>query len=382
MRPPLALILLTALVAAACSHLRPYSRPGLAAVGPDQQATAQLRQRVLLIGDAGAPAAGEPVLQALEQWAGLAPQRTTVVFLGDNVYEHGIPAADHPDHRQATQALQAQAEVIRHSGARGLFVPGNHDWGRGGVAGKAAMDRQEGLLRQLLPASGGLWPAQGCPGPVALDLDGLRLIALDTQWWLQREEPPDGHCPCADSAAVLAELDRLLAGAGGRQVLVLAHHPLASHGPHGGFLDWRDHLFPARRLQARLWIPLPVLGSLYPLARRLRPPSQDLGSPAYRAMVAALAGVLAAHRPLVYAAGHDHNLQVLEGGRASAYQLVSGLGSAKKATAVTHAGDTLFAHLHPGFMAVDLLEDGRVLLRVVEPGAAGVVFAHWLAGAD
>jgi hypothetical protein len=372
---------LLALTLAGCSHLSPYSRPGLSPAPTLAPAGDQLRQRVLLIGDAGKPQQGEPVLRVLEQWAGQTPGRTTVVFLGDNVYEKGVLAPEHPGHAQSAGYLQAQLDAVRRSGARAFFVPGNHDWGKGGEGGRAALARQEELVRRELPGSGGLWPAAGCPGPAALDLDGLRLIALDTQWWLQREPVSAAHCPCPDSAAVLAELARLLASAGDRQVLVLAHHPLATHGPHGGFLDWRDHLFPARRLHRRLWVPLPVLGSLYPLTRKLRPSPQDLASPPYRAMRAALRGVLSRHPPLLYAAGHDHNLQVLEGDAASAFYLVSGAGAAVKMTAVTHGDDTLFAHLHPGFMAVDLLRDGRVLLRAVEPGP-GVVFSRWLLGGD
>ncbi|MBI2504672.1 MAG: hypothetical protein HYW07_15740 [Candidatus Latescibacteria bacterium] len=246
---------LAALLAlAGCSHLSPYYRPD--APPARFPADGDLRQRVLLIGDAGMPQKNEPVLQALEQWAGQQPQRTTVVFLGDNVYESGIPEPDQGGYTQALGYLQAP-----------LFL-------------------------------------------------------------------------------------------------------------------WKDHLFPARRLHRRLWLPLPVLGSLYPLVRGLRPPTQDLASPTYRSMSAALRGALARYRPLIYAAGHDHSLQVLEGDAASRYYLISGMGSAKKATAVTHGHDTLFAHLHPGFMAVDLLEDGRMLLQVVEAGSAAVVFAHWLYGAD
>lgn len=367
---------------AGCSHLSPYYRPGLPPVVPALPATEQIRQRVLLIGDAGAPQKDEPVLQALEQWARQKPQRTTVVFLGDNVYENGIPAPDQRSYAQNVGSLQAQINTVNNSGARALFVPGNHDWGKGGEQGRAALARQEALIRQQLPAAGSFLPPAGCPGPAVLDLDGMRLIALDTQWWLQKERVSLDQCACQDSAAVLAELERQLASAGDRKVLVLAHHPLVSHGPHGGFLDWKDHLFPTRRLHPRLWIPLPLLGSLYPLARSLRPPTQELASPAYRSMSAALKGMLSRHCPLIYAAGHDHSLQVLEGDAASSYHLVSGLGSAAKSTAVTHEEDTLFAHLHPGFMAVDLLEDGRVLLRVVEPGVVNVVFALWLNEAD
>ena len=79
--------------------------------------------------------------------------------------------------------------------------------------------------------------------------------------------------------------------------------------------------------------------------------------------------------PLVVASGHEHSLQVLDGGAAATLFLVSGLGSSEKATSVGSGDDTLFAHQHPGFMVLDILES-RALLRVVEPGEGGVVFWH------
>ena len=46
--------------------------------------------------------------------------------------------------------------------------------------------------------------------------------------------------------------------------------------------------------------------------------------------------------------------------------LVSGLGSSTKATGVGHSDDTLFAHEHPGFMALDITAE-QIWLSVVEP---------------
>ena len=80
---------------------------------------------------------------------------------------------------------------------------------------------------------------------------------------------------------------------------------------------------------------------------------------------------------LIYAAGHDHSLQVLKG-RATDYLLVSGAGSNVKLSKVKHGKNTLFAHKHTGFMVIDFLENGKVVLRVVEPANKEVVFHHWL----
>jgi hypothetical protein len=92
---------------------------------------------------------------------------------------------------------------------------------------------------------------------------------------------------------------------------------------------------------------------------------------------------------LIFAAGHDHSLQLIDarvhgvsiGKRRAApakFVVVSGLGSNRKKTAVTHRDDTLFSHLHPGFMAADFMTDGSVYLKVFEPDEPNPVYTHRL----
>ena len=101
--------------------------------------------------------------------------------------------------------------------------------------------------------------------------------------------------------------------AGARHVVVIAHHPLVSGGPHGGYFGWQDHVFPLRNLKSWLWIPLPLIGSAYPIARAEGISSQDIPSRAYTRMRVALDSAFAGAPPLIYAGGHDHTLQVIAG---------------------------------------------------------------------
>jgi hypothetical protein len=334
-----------------------------------------------LIGDAGAPdPAGEPVLKMLGRWASEIPDRTLVVFLGDNVYEHGVPV-DESAKRSALARLDAQVHAVRTSGARGLFIPGNHDW-RSGLEGVV---RQRDYVRSRAKRTD-LLPSPGCPGPVTVGkLAGVRLVVLDTQLWLRASRP--------EKERLASELQRAVAAPASEPVIVVGHHPIATHGSHGGFKDWEDHLLPLGRIESLkptplAVLPLPVLGSLYPLVLELGivRPEQSLDSPAYQEMIGAIAGGLASQPPLIYAAGHDHNLQVLDGrkgrtpddARPADYLLISGFGSSGKGTSVTHKDDTIFSHLHPGFMAVDVYRSGAVLLRVVEPPHDEPVYSIWL----
>ncbi len=282
--PPLLHLAAAALAAAlaGCSHTAPYYRADVAggAAGPALPAE-DLAFRVILIGDAGAPGPREPVLATLKAWARRDPDRTLVAFLGDNVYEDGFLGADRRDEERR---LERQLETLEGlPGPRGLFIPGNHDWAGGSEAGLAALKAQQEYVEARL-SPGSFLPRDGRPGPVKIDLPDsagavLRLVAVDSQWWLH-----EGPKPVADRNGVGAALVRCLTT--DLPVVVLAHHPLESAGNHGGFFDWRDCLFPATRATDAPWawlIPAPLV---YPLGRRFTPlgTGQDIFAPAYRQM--------------------------------------------------------------------------------------------------
>ncbi|HEV2129958.1 MAG TPA: metallophosphoesterase [Longimicrobiaceae bacterium] len=311
----------------------------------------RVEQRVVLIGDAGDPrlvdemgrlVAREPVLTALEQWASELPDRTLVVFLGDNVYSSGLPPEGHP-RRLELARLNAQVRVVQRSGARGLFVPGNHDWYRGAEGVRAQQQVVEAAL-----GPGSFLPVDGSPGPAFLDLAGIRIVALDTYRWLRTHV-----APCDDDApAPSAELDSLrtlVADSPHPHTLVVAHHPLASYGPHRG-VNW------LRRIKNA------VMGD-----------DQDLETPAYRCMRRQFTRVLAGpHRPLAFAGGHDHSLQLMRGDSVADWLLVSGAGSRRRLSGVARGPDTELALQRTGFFVLDVLRDGPVRLRAVTPDAEGV----------
>ena len=338
---------------------------------------------LFLVGDAGKPAPrGEPVLEALTRELARDPSRSLVVFLGDNIYPHGLPPVASPERAKAERRLSAQIAGVRASGARAIFIPGNHDWAGGGAEGGEAVRRQGAFLEERGAPLASLLPVAGCPGPAITDVGPkLRLVLLDTQWWLE-EEPrhPTTGCSAGSEQEVLAALRDALGSAGERNVAVLAHHPLAAGGPHGGQFGWADNVFPLRTVKPWLWIPLPGLGSIYPLARKEGISPQDFSNERNRHMRAALEGVLREHPPLVYASGHEHSLQVLRGGSARNL-LVSGGGILGHTDRAVCLPTSRFALGRAGFMRLDVEGGGRVRLGVLEVDArkgAAERFSAWL----
>jgi hypothetical protein len=341
---------------------------------------------LFLIGDAGAPELppdSEPVLVALRAAAAAAPH-PFIAFLGDNLYPRGLPDSTAPSRPHAARRLAQELGVLQATGVPGLFVPGNHDWDGMAPGGWDAIRRQGRFIAAARGTGAGLLPRDGCPGPAVVDVGRtVRLVALDTQWWLQdgpKPVDPTSSCAADSEREVIAAVRAALRGAGSRNVVIVAHHPPVSGGPHGGHFEWQDHVFPLRHLKSWLWIPLPVLGSAYPIAREHGWTAQDVSGAPYRRLRAALDSALAAQPPLIYAAGHDHALQVIAGTSAR-YVLVSGAGIFGHLDHVATIDSTRFAESASGFMRVEFLDDGRARLGVTVVDSVGrgrEEFALWL----
>ncbi len=351
---------------------------------------------IFLIGDAGSAAYdGEPVLKELAvQSDSLRPVRQYVVFLGDNVYPRGVPPLGHPNRDDAEKKIAAQVLAIRKGSAQGLLIPGNHDWDRQGRDGWNSIRRQDTLVRKFGGKDVRLAPAGGCPGPDVVDLGAnVRIIAMDSEWWVHNDVKPYGEtspCPTRTYDQVADSLAGALRDKGKRHAIVLTHHPLRSGGIHGGTFTLGDHLFPLRNFKRWLWVPLPLLGSIYPFARQMGISNQDVNGRKYREMRLAFERAFSRHPPLVIASGHDHDLEVIRGGSPritnAGYQLVSGAGILGHASVVRKIEGSLFQREAAGFMRLDVTREGRVRLSVttVVPegerakGESAEVFSLWL----
>ena len=372
---------LAALVGLAACAGTPSPQPTPLPALPPQQLVLSL----YLIGDAGAPdPQGEPVLQALSRELRASSTQRVVVFLGDNVYPRGLPSPGQPDRKEAERRLEAQVAVVTGAGVRGYFVPGNHDWARHGKDGWDAIQRQQAFVDSASGGAALLLPEGGCPGPSVVDLGRrVRLILLDTQWWLQhgpKPLDPDSDCPADSEREMVDSLRGALTGAAGRLVVVVAHHPFASGGQHGGHFTWQDHIFPLRAIRPWLWVPLPWIGSLYPAVRREGISSQDMRSTAYQRLIAALRRAFTGAAPALYAAGHDHNLQVIADGPAR-LELVSGGGIYGHYSAAVRIHGTRFARKASGFARLDVPVAGRARLAVLQVDRRGQVrevFSSWV----
>lgn len=371
------------LIACVLAHTACQSGPRLVTPAAPRVDDGLIQASIFLIGDAGAPSPADPVLDALSAELRALSTQATVVFLGDNVYPRGIPGEDDSGRAEAERRLLAQVAVVRGTGARGIFVPGNHDWGKSAADGRQRLLRQQTFIEAQSLPNVALLPRDGCPGPELVRIaPGVAIVVLDTQWWLHphtKPTHPESEC-AADAPGEVATQIRGLVTADNGRVGVVAHHPVVSGGIHGGHFSLLDHLFPLRALDSWLWLPLPLIGSVYPIARASGISNQDLSGGEYRELVDSLRASFADAPMLFYAAGHEHNLQVL---RDSTFGnvLVSGAGYFDHASRTTYLDESRFAAAASGYMRVDVLTDGRVRLGVITvdgEGDVGESFSMWL----
>jgi hypothetical protein len=322
----------------------------------------EIETTLFLIGDAGEtdPRHNSVVLDSMKRQAADVPGRSVIVFLGDNVYPNGVPVDSTLTWPDARRRLASQMDAIP-AGARGIFLPGNHDWAGMGPYGLYSVRLEERMIAAM--ANGRdvrMLPGNGCPGPVAFDAGRLRFIGLDTQWWLHEFIVRDELSKCNTTVGgVTSTLRRLVdEKAPGRVTIVGGHHPLMTGGEHGGYC-----------------------GTTGPF-RRLGGSGQDILSSLNKTMRDSMESAFRTNPPLVYAAGHDHDLQVMKGLPNVQYLLVSGAGSEDKASCAVYLRESYYVSQHrTGFMRIDILKDKGVMLSVFDYSSSGVMgapFSRWL----
>lgn len=317
---------------------------------------AEVESAVFIVGDMGAALwERSPMPRRMErdvEWWSRALGRdsaVSVLFLGDNVYPEGLREPGDVGWAADSAHLETQARILAGPNARarkafGLFVAGNHDWGNmTGAAGEHRIKnqqdfltrrRQQGTLVQLLPPN-------ATTGPGVIDIGRhLRILLIDTAWWLLFADDPEKQ-------RIMERIQAAMRGANGRNVMIAAHHPMRSASSHGGLNEfWK------------------ALGVRW-LLNRSGAALQDLNSLPYRDFLNRLNEVFeVVGPPLLFAGGHDHALQVLRGVKEKEppYMIVSGAGS--KSSDVGHTEGMLYRSREPGFMKLLMLKDGGVLLFV------------------
>ncbi len=315
----------------------------------------EIEKRMIVFGDAGEinPAQHFLIQKAQDL---LLKDKTVAFFVGDNIYPDGMALED-KEKEKTENILKSQFEDFRKAGVPVYFLAGNHDWDHSGKLGLEKVKAQANYLAQFQDKDLKFVPQAGTLGPEPIQLaKDVLAITFDSEYWLF---PHHGQDIKQDKEDFIQELNAILEKHHHKTILIFSHHPMKSYGEHSLKYNWKDHLFPLTRLWKPLYIPLPAVGSLYPLVRSTAFKSaEDLKHPIYREMVDKVTAAVAEHPNILFVAGHDHGLQYIE--TENIKQVVSGSGA--KHSSIQPSKNLQYKYEDQGFCVIDYLDNKDMLL--------------------
>ncbi len=337
--------------------------------GPDPDL--KVTHTMYLIGDVGfaEPGTEPPAVKLLGNQIKDASKESSVVFLGNYLAPNGLAPAKKLDERAEDEArLKIQLDVVKDFKGEVFFVSGNRDWRKYGVQG---LKRTEDFIEDYLDNNDAFQPDPRCAGPKEIELgENLVLVLVNSQWWLadwEGETEINDGCVVKNRAGFMTWYQEALKGNRTKNVVVAMHHPLYSFGPRGGQYTVKQHLFPLTDLQKDLYLPLPLIGSLYPFLRGAIGQQQDLVSPDYQEMRTRMVNTARDIGRFIFASGHEHSLQYIE--RKGQAFIVSGSGSRRSATKPGEGAE--FTYGNYGYAVLKFYEDGSSWVEYYSPKGEG-----------
>lgn len=318
--------------------------------------SSKISHTFFLIGDAGNTTNPETIqtLKFLESQVSTTDKNNTLLFLGDNIYPKGMPAEQNdPTRADAEEKLTLQLEIAKKFKGRTIFMPGNHDW----YNGLKGLNEQEKFVTTYLNEKKAFLPRKGCAIETVKINNQIGLIVVDSEWFLQDwDKHPTMNDDC-DIRTRLEFFDELKSEINKNQnkfTILAIHHPLMSHGPHGGVFSAKKHLYPIKNT-----IPLPIIGSLINLLRKTTGASpQDLQNKVYRNLINNIKPMIQNRNNVLVVSGHEHNLQYIENDGIK--QVISGAASKREAAKAVGANDFSFGGF--GYSKLEVFENQSALL--------------------
>jgi len=341
------LVFLAILLFSACATYKPqYKDENTIKTFPDKE----IQHSFYFIGDAGNSPIGtsSKVLQAFKTELSEASENSTAIFLGDNIYEKGLPKKNDEQRAFAEHQLKVQTDAVADFKGDAIFIPGNHDWYSDGVEG---LKRQEKYIEDILGKNTFL-PENGCPIEKIHVSEDIELILIDSQWYITNwDNHPtlNDDCDIKTRTAFFDEYSSIIKKARGKTTIVALHHPMYTNGSHGGQFTFGSHLTP-----------LPILGTLKNVIRKTSGVANvDLQNKRYNEFKKRLVTISQENKKVIFVSGHEHSLQYIV--EDNLRQIISGSGS--KVSATRNVGGGQFSYGTSGYARLDVFKDGSSHVR-------------------
>ena len=265
--------------------------------------------------------------------------KSAIVFLGDNLFDSQL--TDNLSHQGASREGQSQLFDLLESYKGKVYF----------IAGSGNTAREEERVGRFLDQEGLYIPDNNCPGPAVKNLtDNIKLIALNSQWWLERHHKQASDCRNQNEFQVIQELKELLDKHDDKFVILAFHHPVIADGRYNGHVSLSEHL-----------LPLPILGSTKPFFKRVFGSTQALTHPDYRHFRNKLLTALKGYKNVIVTSAHENNLQYSY--HEENHFVVS--GSTSKITPLPSKSDAVFSAAKKGYARLDFMHNGALGLKFI-----------------
>jgi len=347
-------LLVNLLVLSSCATYNTQLTPDEKSWQQETPPSSPLIHQVYTVGNLGQTSPGSAIWRTLQDSLAKAEGKTSLILTGNQLAD-GMPDSQDPQRSIRNLQLDRITNMVEDFNGQLFFLAGNLDWKTYGLEG---LIRQQKYLEEALDNKNLFFPNPGCGDPQEIELDdGLVLILLDSQWWLEDwngQAKINADCDVKDRSSLAPYFEDLVKGNRSNHLIIASHHPPYSNGYYGGQYPLEKHIFPLTFLQKGLYLPLPILGTLVSTVRASIGSPQDLSHPGYRALKNLMVSSARKNGSFVFVSSHENNQQLLE--RDDQTYLISGAGKPKHAArtgngAVFSAGDA-------GYNRLDYYENG------------------------
>jgi len=243
----LSFLLLSFFIVNCASYKKQYSDSVTIKNKDNSEYNVEVDHTFYLIGDAGK--ADSTLLnkhyQVLQKELKESSENATLLFLGDNIYDKGMPKKEHPERAHAEEILDQQIVLSKNFDGQTIFIPGNHDYYSDGIKG---LEREAKYITKALKDKDAFLPRNGCPLEKININENLTLIIVDTQWYLENwnnNPTMNDDCEIKTREQFFLEFESLIKKNVNKTTVIAMHHPMFSNGSHGGQFSWKQQLYPA-----------------------------------------------------------------------------------------------------------------------------------------
>lgn len=279
-------------------------------------------------------------------------QISSLIFLGNNIPKlHQINSQVLKQDTMLSKSL----EMVNNFKGNSVYLKAENEWHLG-YEGATSLAK---YLEQATENNKILLPRDNC-GLERLKInDQTVLLVVDSQWYLENwDKNPNINEDCdIKSKEDFFEALRGEINKNQNKVVILAmHHPVVSHGNHGGYFSFKNHIFPFQNK-----IPLPFVGSMINYTRAMSGVySQDLQSKQYNELNHMIQTMGMMYENVIIVSGHEHNMQYIN--KQGVQQINIGAVAYNSPSRIIGPYD--FSVSEMGFGRIDVTSDRKAYLRI------------------